>query len=258
MVTRFGTHNAPATVVYLPGPLADSAYFMPLILDLQNDVGSAIAHLTYDRPRSLSPAGTPTGPAALVQRVDDLDVVIGRACGQVVLVVHSVSMIVLQEWMFRHRHNRQRVAAIVAVCPVPELADRVGALTANPTEAAHRAGVGLVRAMIGTDWPDHRLRSDAMIESAREKLRAYRRCGADLAVVEDLLRATPTWILAGRQDAVVRWERAEELASTVWAELVVVDDAGHDLAHTHPRAAVDATVAALKAVHDLSVYGGSW
>ncbi|MFI5501029.1 alpha/beta fold hydrolase [Nocardia asteroides] len=257
MVTRFGAHNAPATVVYLPGPLADSAYFMPLILDLQNDLGPAIAHLVYDRHRALPPGRTPSGRAAMAHRVDDLDAVIGRACGQVVLVVHSVSMIAVQEWLFRHRHDRQQLAAIVAVCPVPELADRAGALTANPTEAARRAGIGLVRAMIGTDWPDRHFRGEA-IEAARQELRAYRRCSADLAVVEDLLRATPTWILAGRQDTVVHWERAEELASTVWAELVVVDDAGHDLAHTHPRAAVDATVAALKAIHDLSVYGGTW
>ncbi|MEV6362169.1 alpha/beta fold hydrolase [Nocardia asteroides] len=258
MVTRFGAHNAPATVVYLPGPLSDSAYFMPLVLDLQNDLGSAIAHLVYDRRRALPPGRTPAGRAAMAQRVDDLDAVIGGACGHVVLVVHSVSMIVVQEWLFRHRHDRQQLAAIVAVCPVPELADPAGALTANPTEAARRAGIGLVRAMIGTGWPDRHLRGDAVFEAARQDLRAYRRCGTDLAVVEDLLRATPTWILAGRQDTVVHWERAEELASTVWAELVVVEDAGHDLAHTHLRAAVDATVAALKAVHDLNVYGGSW
>ena len=181
---------------------------------------------------------------------------LGHATGQVVLVVHSLAAVLLQEWLHHGRYDEPRVHAIVAIAPVTELPDHAGALTAHPSTASRQAGDRLIGELATALGADDRIRSEAAFESARQTLRTYRRCGADLAVVEDLLRATPTWIVAGRRDEVAAYTRVEELATTVWAELIVVPDAAHDLIRTHHLVAALAVVEAFDAVIDLIEYGG--
>ena len=174
-----------------------------------------------------------------------------------VLVVHSLAAIVAQEWLYHHRRDQTSVAAIVAIGPVTELPDHDGALTAHPTGAARRAGARLIHEL-STALGEHRLHTEAEFESARHTLRAYRRCGADLAVVEDLLRATPTWIVAGRADPVAGYERVKELAETVWAEMSSLRDGGHDLARTFPWLPAAAVSSAIRVARDADRFGGGW
>ncbi|MFD3510095.1 alpha/beta fold hydrolase [Nocardia sp. NPDC058666] len=249
--------TAPATVVYVPGPLSDSSHFSPLIAQLDEHFAGGIAQLIYDQRGHRSDLGGVSN-VGMAQLVDDLQVVLDRASGSVVLVVHSLAAILAQEWLYRHRYEQPRVGAIVAVGPVAELPDTAGVLTTRPMESAYDAGAQLIRQLTTALGSRDRINDQRATDCARQVLRAYRRCGADLAVVEDMLRAIPTWIVAGARDPVVGCERIEELAATIWAELIIVDDADHGLLFTHPVAVADAVVAALEAVHDRGVFGGGW
>ncbi|MGC4989875.1 alpha/beta hydrolase [Nocardia salmonicida] len=253
--TLFGKPTAAATIVYLHAPLSDETCFGPLINQLDESFAGNIAQLTFRQRGHGSTTALRTGRAGMSQLVDDLNAVLGHATGQVVLVVHSLAAVLLQGWLHHGRHDAPRVHAIVAIAPVTELPDHAGALTAHPSTAARQAGdqlIGELATALGADD----IRGEAAFESARQTLRTYRRCGTDLAVVEDLLRATPTWIVAGRRDEVAAYTRVEELATTVWAELIVVPDAAHDLIHTHHLVAALAVVEAFDAVIDLIEYGG--
>ncbi|MEV0768509.1 alpha/beta hydrolase [Nocardia salmonicida] len=255
---RFGSRTAVATVVYVHAPLSDRSYFAPVMTEIDRSFGGNIAQLSYhQRGDSISAPPRP-GRARMAQLIDDLDAVLARADGRIVMVVHSLAAVQLQEWLYRHRRDEPVVHAIVAIGPVTELPDPAGSFTARPQPAAREAGNRWIAEYAAALHHDNRIRSEADFESARQRLRAYRRCGADLAVIEDLLRAMPTWILAGRSDPVADYRRVEEFATTVWAELVTVDGAGHDLVHAHPRAVARAVVEALEAVYDLTVYGGAW
>ncbi|MFD3427503.1 alpha/beta fold hydrolase [Nocardia fluminea] len=256
--TRFGEADVTLTVVYLPGPLASAAHFSPMITVVDRHFSADTAQLVYDQRGHGNDLPLASGRAGMAQLVEDLNTVISHAGGRVVLVVHSLAAIVAQEWLYHHRRDQtRRVAAIVAIGPVTELPDHDGALTAHPTGVARQAGARLIHDL-STALGERGLHTEAEIESARRTLRAYRRCGADLAVVEDLLRATPTWIVAGRADPVADYERVKELAETVWAEMSSLRAGGHDLARTFPWLPAAAVSSALRAAHDADRFGGGW
>ena len=255
--TRFGKLDATLTVVYLPGPLASAAHFSPVITLVDRHFRADIAQLVYVQRGHGNDLPLASGRAGMAQLVEDLNTVIAHAGGRVVLVVHSLAAIVAQEWLYHHRRAQTRVAAIVAIGPVTELPDHDGVVTAHPTGVARQAGARLIHDL-STALGERGLHTEAEIESVRRTLRAYRRCGADLAVVEDLLRATPTWIVAGRADPVARYERVKELAETVWAELSSLGNGGHDLARTFPWLPAAAVSSALRAARDADRFGGNW
>ncbi|MFC9964446.1 alpha/beta fold hydrolase [Nocardia ignorata] len=255
--TRFGKPDAALTVVYLPGPLADATHFAPMITLIDRHLRAEVAQLVYDQRGHGNDLPLHPGPAGMAQLVEDLDTVLSQADGRVVLVVHSLAAIVAQEWLYHHRRNPAGVDAIVAITPVTELPDHDKALTEHPTGAALRAGRRLIH-QLSTALGEHRLHTDAELEAARHTLRAYRRCGADLAVVEDLLRATPTWIVAGHADPVASYGRVTELAETVWAELSSLPDGGHDLARTFPQLPAAAVSSAIRVARDADRFGGQW
>lgn len=255
--TRFGKPDAASTVVYLPGPLASAAHFSPMITLIDRHFRADIAQLVYVQRGHGNEMPLAPGRAGMAQLVEDLNTVISHAGGRVVLVVQSLAAIVAQEWLYHHRRVQTRVAAIVAIGPVTELPDHDGALTAHPTAVARQASTRLIHDL-STAMGEQRLRTEAEIESARHTLRAYRRCGADLTVVEDLLRATPTWIVAGRADPVVGYERVKELAESVWAELTSVREGGHDLARTSPWLPAAAVSSAIRVARDADRFGGGW
>ncbi|MEV0336912.1 alpha/beta hydrolase [Nocardia sp. NPDC050717] len=253
--TRCGNPDAALTVVYLPGPLADASHFAPMITLIDRHFRAEVAQLVYEQRGHGNDLPLHPGPAGMAQLVEDLDTVISHADGRVVLVVHSLAAIVAQEWLYHHRRDPARVDAIVAITPVTELPDHDKALTEHPTGAARRAGRRLIH-QLSTALGEHRLHTDPELEAARHTLRAYRRCDADLAVVEDLLRATPTWIVAGHADPVARYGRVTELAETVWAELSSLRDGGHDLARTFPWLPAAAVSSAIRVARDADRFGG--
>ncbi|MBF6212158.1 alpha/beta hydrolase [Nocardia puris] len=255
--SRFGKPDAALTVVYLPGPLADAGHFTPMITLIDRHFRAEVAQLVYEQRGHGNDLPLHPGPAGMAQLVEDLDAVISHADGRVVLVVHSLAAIVAQEWLYHHRRDPARVDAIVAIAPVTELPDHDRALTEHPTGSARRAGRRLIHEL-STALGEHRLHTDAELEAARHTLRAYRRCGADIAVVEDLLRATPTWIVAGHADPVARYGRVTELAQTVWAELSSLRDGSHDLARTFPWLPAAAVSSAIRVARDADRFGGHW
>ncbi|MEU4413333.1 alpha/beta fold hydrolase [Nocardia salmonicida] len=255
--TRFGKPDAVLTVVYLPGPLASAAHFSPMIALIARHFSADIAQLVYDQRGHGNDLPLRPGRAGMAQLVEDLNTVISHIDGRVVLVVHSLAAIVLQEWLYRHRRDETRIVAIVAIAPVTELPDHAGTLTARSTGAARRDGTRLIHEL-STALGEHRLRTEAEIESARRILRAYRRCRADLSAVEDLLRATPTWIVAGRADPVAVYERVKVQAETVWAEMSSVRDGRHDLARAFPWLPAAAVSSAIQVARDADRFGGGW
>ncbi|MFD4351564.1 alpha/beta fold hydrolase [Nocardia sp. NPDC058518] len=254
--TRFGNPNAVLTVVYLHAPLSRGTYFSSLISELDQSYGGPhIAQLTYDQRSPGTTATTRTSRAEMAQLVDDVTAVLAHINGRVVLVVHSLAAILLQEWLYHGRHDEPLVHAIVAIAPVTELPDHTRALTANPTAAADQATNQLIVDLVTALGVNDHIQGEAVLELARQTLLPYRRCGADVAVVEDLLRATPTWVVVGRADRIAGFSRVEEFAATVWAELIDIEDAAHDLVHTHPSAATEVVLDALFVVDDPSLYG---
>lgn len=257
VVTRYGRRDAAATVVYLHGPLADATSVAPLIGELHQHFGGEIAQLVYDQRGHRH--GVPFHPdrPAMAQLVADLDVVLTHASGRVILVAESLAAILLQEWLFQHRRGVLRLDAVVAICPVPELPSDEKPVRDGRTDWARRVVSTLEGELLvafGILDCDNEL---PIVESTGVLMDALRRSEADVAVVEDLLRGTPTWIVAGKQDWLVSYKRVAELADTVWAEWVLVEDAGHDLVHTHTRIAADAVVAALEAAHDQTLFRGA-
>lgn len=234
-VTRFGNAAAPATLVYLPTPVAEKDGFAPVITEIDRYFQSGIAQLAYDHR---NPGALRSGRAGMSQLIADLDTVLAEARGRVVLVAHSFAAIVLQEWLHQHRRDPRRIDAIVAVSPVCELPDQMHQCANDAT---------------GRGWDAHRRTG----EPARvHHFGVYANPQADLAVVEDELRAMPTWIVTGRTDQTAPFARVDELAATVWAELVVVDDADHDLIRTHPGVVTAAITDALSVVHDIESFEG--
>lgn len=257
VVTRYGSRDAAATVVYLHGPLSDATSLAPLIGELHQHFGGEIAQLVYDQRGHRH--GVPFHPdcRGMAQLVADLDVVLTQASGRVVLVAESMAAIWLQEWLFHHRRGVLPVDGVVAICPVPELPSDERPVRGGLTDWARRVVCKLEGELLvafGVLDCDNEL---PIVESTGVLMGALRRCEADSAVVEDLLRATPTWIVAGKRDWLVGVKRVTELADTVWAECVLVDDAGHDLINTHTRIAADAVVAALEAAHDQTLFRGA-
>ncbi|WP_189022573.1 alpha/beta fold hydrolase [Nocardia rhizosphaerihabitans] len=257
MVTRYGRRDAAATVVYLHGPLSDATSMAPLIGELHQHFGGEIAQLVYDQRGHRH--GVPFHPdrPAMAQLVADLDAVLTHASGQVILVTESLAAILLQEWLFRHRRGILRLDAVVAICPVPELPGDERSVRDGRADLARRAANSLERELalaFGILGCDDEL---PILESVGAMMRALRGGEADVAVVEDMLRATPTWIVAGKQDRLVGHKRVAELADTVWAEWVLIDDAAHDLIHTHTRIAADTVVAALEAAHEQTLFRGA-
>ncbi|MGW5440542.1 alpha/beta fold hydrolase [Nocardia asteroides] len=221
--------------------------------ELESRLGGRIGQLSYEQRGH---AADSNGVATMPRLLDDLDLALAQATGEVVLVVQSLAAIVLQEWLYRHRRDpRLNIAAIIAVSPVTELPDPAGGFDRIPRTLGRHYGdrmIGELSGELGTRalWlGPHR------IEAARRLLRTYRRRTAELAVVEDLLRATPTWLLAGEQDPIVSPAAVGELAERVWAEHETIPAARHDLAGSHPAAVTDAIVDALRVAHEAGRYG---
>ncbi|MFI8974157.1 alpha/beta hydrolase [Nocardia asteroides] len=258
MITRYGKPGAAATVVYLHGPFGDATSLAPLIGEIHQHFGGEIAQLVYDQRGHRNGVAFGADRPGMAQLVADLDVVMSHASGRVVLVVESLAAILLQEWLFRHRRGVLRLDAVVAICPVPELPSAEGSVREERTDPACRIPIRLdveLLVAFGILDSDNGL---PIFDSVDALIGALGRFEADVAVVEDMLRATPTWIVAGKKDWVADYRRVAELADTVWAESILVDDASHDLIHTHTRIAADAVVAALQAAHAQSWLTDGW
>lgn len=257
VVTRYGRRDAAATVVYVHGPLSDATSLAPLIGELHQHFGGEIAQLVYDQRGHRH--GVPFHPdrPGMAQLVADLDTVLTHAGGRVILVAESLAAILLQEWLFRHRRGVLRLDAVVVICPVPELPSDERSVRGGQADLARQPANVLERELAIAFGILDCESETPILESIGALLRALRGGVADVAVVEDILRATPTWIVAGKQDWLVGYKRVAELADTVWAEWVLVEDAGHDLIHTHTRIAADAVVAALEAAHEQTLFRGA-
>ncbi|MEU3010130.1 alpha/beta hydrolase [Nocardia asteroides] len=257
VLTRYGRRDAAATVIYLHGPLADATSMAPLISELHQHFGGEIAQLVYDQRGHRH--GVPFHPdrPGMAQLVADLDTVIAHASGRVILIAESLAAILLQEWLFSHRRGVLRLDAVVAICPVPALVGNQRSTRAGIAVSARQPGNSLERELalaFGILYCENDL---PILESVGALVGALQAGVCDVAVVEDMLRATPTWIVAGKQDRLISHKLVAELADTVWAEWIIVDDAGHDLIATHTHIAADAVVTALEAAHDQTLFRGA-
>ncbi|WP_157225115.1 alpha/beta hydrolase [Nocardia thailandica] len=250
-LTCLGPSQAPAIVVYLHGPLSGPARFAAVAQQVQAQSEGRVSQLAYLQ-RGHHPEATEG--AAMTSILDDLDLVLGHATGEVVLVVQSLAAIVLQEWLYRHRGDHTlAAAAIVALSPVTALPDPTGSLDPDPIHAVRQAGevfIAQLSSEFGTDeaWLRDRF------EPARRLLRSYRRQPADLAVVEDMLRATPTWVLSGRWDPIAGLGEVSEFSERIWAEHDTMPTAGHDLANHHRSEVADTITQAIQIVHESARY----
>lgn len=257
VLTRYGRRDAAATVIYLHGPLADATSMAPLISELHQHFGGEIAQLVYDQRGHRH--GVPFHPdrPGMAQLVADLDTVIAHASGRVILVAESLAAILLQEWLFSHRRGVLRLDAVVAICPVPALVGNHPSTRAGVAVSARQPGNSFERELALAFGILHCENDLPILESVGALVGALQAGVCDVAVVEDMLRATPTWVVAGKQDRLISPKLVAELADTVWAEWILVDDAGHDLIATHTRIAADAVVTALEAAHDQTLFRGA-
>ncbi|GAB2709430.1 alpha/beta fold hydrolase [Nocardia thraciensis] len=242
--TRVGRAGAAATLVYLHPLLRERRFWFPVARWMDEQLCGAVAQLTYDQ-RGHGDSGIPDRREITTLRrlADDLDAVVARACGPVVLVAHSTAA--------------QLVYAYA---------------TAHPDRAAALAGLVFLNATAEPlclppylhTWPPRliRLRSHRALDAvtaAGEALLSYRlrrnggplpaSAGADARVTIDILgnhpgyglavaiaerlRHVPSVVLAGERDRFVPPQQAVGLANALWADYDIVIGAGHYLPHTH-------------------------
>ncbi|MFD3706167.1 alpha/beta fold hydrolase [Nocardia sp. NPDC058658] len=242
-----GPLDAPATIVYLHGPLGGSADYAAVGLELDSRLDATIAHLVYDQ-RGHQPTHAGDAPT-MEQLLDDLDLVLAHASGEIILVVSSLAVIVVQEWVFRHRHHQLPVAGIVTVAPTTDLPRRRD----NGAVGSRQYTLATVTSALVTSGSGG-CASTGGVDAAMRLLSSYRGGNADLAVVEEILRQTPTWVLSGRDDPVAVPARVLDFADRVWAEVAIIDTAAHNLARAHPCAVADTILAALRVAHDTARY----
>ncbi|MBB5916874.1 pimeloyl-ACP methyl ester carboxylesterase [Nocardia transvalensis] len=265
--TRLGWHAAAATVVYVHGLLTDSSYWHPATACLHERMHGGIAQITYDQ-RGHGNSGRPDRRArtTMDHLVDDLDTVLARATGAVVLAAHSAGALVVHAWAERYPGHAATLAGMVFFnspgefpefptlpthfrhvprwlhrCRNTALLDAVAATAAAATERRfrrHSQRLGAKAHLVTADRAaDPRVVTDV--------LAAYR--GYVLtAGAAARLRGTPSFVVAGDRDRIVPPTQSARLADKLWADYETVPRAGHSLPHTQPEIVADTITRALE------------
>jgi pimeloyl-ACP methyl ester carboxylesterase len=118
---RFGTGSATTSVVFVHGLMTDSTYWGPLTRYLTTRLGDAVDLYLYDQ-RGHGRSGWPRRRdiTTLATLADDLEAVVSRVAGRVVLVAHSAGTLVAQAFAEHHPHRFRDLAAAVLFNPAGE------------------------------------------------------------------------------------------------------------------------------------------
>ncbi|WP_327119019.1 alpha/beta hydrolase [Nocardia sp. NBC_01730] len=261
---RLGPALPPASVVYVHGMLTDSTYWTPLTGRLHQHLDGGIAQIVYDQrghgTLENSEAGVRT---TLPMLVDDLDAVMARTYGAVVLVAHSVASLLVGAWVKQYPRRARALTGIVLfnACPefpwlpasdVPAAGRRsrdpgrqlVEELTTYLYEPPARYGFPR-RSLFNT--VRHRTRSDNL-DATLTALAAYG-SAALTGETASIMRSIPTWVMTGQLDPVVAPSRSQHLAERIWGDYDSVPGAGHSLPYIEAAKASEPILAALEVAY---------
>ncbi|WP_433600337.1 alpha/beta fold hydrolase [Nocardia sp. CA-135953] len=262
---RFGTGRAPTSVIFVHGLLTDSTYWAPLAEHLTSRLGDAVDLYLYDQ-RGHGRSGWPHRRAftTLATLAADLDAIVSRVVGRVILVAHSAGGHVAQAFAEHHPRQFQTLAAAVLFNPAGEFPEyptlpsyflsipnalngpRPGALdTLNVL--AHRALQARFRALsrrygsrspfvTGSNRVDPRVLCDFVLSLRHFYL------GPQTVTT---LRAVPTMVLGAERDGVVPPSQSERFADKIEADFELVTGVGHSLPRADPvlsAAAVESAI----------------
>ncbi|WP_280262540.1 alpha/beta fold hydrolase [Nocardia wallacei] len=261
--TRVGRRDAAATVVYLHPLLRERGFWFPVARRMDEQLCGAVAQLTYDQ-RGHGDSGIPDRREITTLRrlADDLDAVLARACGSVVLVAHSTAAQLVYAYATAHPDHAATLAGLVFLNATAEPLSLPRYLQIWPPRLirlrAHRALDPVTAA--GEALLGYRLRrnggplpasagADARV--AIDILGTHPRYGLPVAIAERL-RHIPSVVLAGERDRFIPPQQAVGLANALWADYDIVTGAGHHLPHTHLDRATNAVTATLD--HALRVH----
>ncbi|MGO4613036.1 alpha/beta fold hydrolase [Nocardia sp. 2YAB30] len=260
---RLGPALAPASVVYVHGMLTDSTYWTPLTGHLHRRLDGGVTQIVYDQRGHCTPENPEPGVATtLPVLVDDLDAVIARAHGAVVLVAHSVASLLVGAWVEQYPRRARALTGIVLFNGCPEFpclpasdvpAGRrsrhpgrqlVEELTTYLYEPPTRYGLPR-RSLFDTarrgTWSDN-------LDATLAALAAY-----DSATLTgetaSILRTIPTWVMTGQLDPVVAPSRSRHLAERIWGDYDSVPAAGHSLPYAEAAKASEPILAALEVAY---------
>ncbi|MBY8862042.1 alpha/beta hydrolase [Nocardia sp. CA2R105] len=232
-----GAPAAPATVVYVHGPLATGSYWTPLATRLHQRLDGGIGQIIYDQR---TPSWTEIASNAINrdQLVQDVDTVLTHASGSVVLVTHSIASVLIHTWAEQHPHRAAALSALVYFNGSAEIPE-----TLDPRAIPHNVDDStraLENRPPGTPVTDR--------EVVRAILAGY--CGSSLSDRgAGQLRSVPSWVLAGDRDRLVPPAHSAQLAEKIWADYEVLTGVGHDPAYSHPDRAAATVLAALEVAY---------
>ncbi|MGF6885937.1 pimeloyl-ACP methyl ester carboxylesterase [Nocardia sp. GAS34] len=262
---RLGALGAPATVVYIHGLLADSTYWAPVTQRLDERLDGGIAQIVYDqRGHGNSDRPHRRSTTTMQHLAEDLDLVLTRTTGAVLLVTHSTGSLLAHAWAERYPHRAAALAGFVIFngsAEIPEFPS-LPRLYRNMAKNMHRwrhgalepmsaAAVRLLTRMfrrhahpMPATQCDHRVIADALGQ--------YRRTSLSPELVTQL-REVPTFVVAGEFDPIVPTAQALELADLIWADCEIVPAAGHSLPHAYPDRAAEFILQALDVAYHADV-----
>ncbi|WP_330251472.1 alpha/beta hydrolase [Nocardia sp. NBC_00565] len=263
---RFGTGRAQTSVIFVHGLLTDSTYWAPLAEHLTSRLGDTVDLYLYDQ-RGHGNSGWPHRRATttLATMAADLDAIVSRVAGRVILVAHSAGSLVAQAFAEHHPRQFRELAAAVLFSPAGEFPEypalpsyflsipnalsgpRPGALDALNV-LAHRALQARFRRLsrrYGSRSPFVTGRHNGDPRVLCDFVHALRHFYLGPQTIATL-RAVPTVVLGAERDGVVPASQSARLADKIEADFELATGVGHSLPHADPirsATAVESTIA---------------
>ncbi|MFI9508582.1 alpha/beta fold hydrolase [Nocardia sp. NPDC052566] len=247
-VTRLGSPKAPATLAYLHGPGADASYWTPLTSYLDRHLDGGIVQITYDqRGHGHSGGSNVDTPLEVAQLADDLDAVLTRATGHVVLVTHSLASMIVHAYAERYPQRARTLAAVVMFAAAAHLPESPALDQIWPHRRAARFGRRrdtrdpLLAALY--EAPRQRRFAAPLLPERQvsaltrsQHLGAYSRYSLTRNA-STILRSVPTLVISGELDTVITPGHSRFLAELIWADTETLTGAGHSLPYNDPARA---------------------
>jgi pimeloyl-ACP methyl ester carboxylesterase len=261
---RLGPALPPASVVYVHGMLTDSTYWAPLTGHLHQHLDGGIAQIVYDqRGHGTSEHPEPGVRTTLPVLVDDLDAVLARAHGAVILVAHSVASLLVQAWAEQYPRRARALTGIVLFNGCPEFPHLPASEGRGFGHRSWRRGRQLIEELTTYLYePPTRyglprrslfdtIRRGARSDNLDATLAALAAYGGATLTGEttSILRSIPTWVLTGELDPVIAPSRSQHLAERIWGDYDSVPDAGHSLPYLKAAKASEPILAALEVAY---------
>lgn len=263
--TRLGTPRAAATVVYVHGLLCDRSYWTPVTEHLHNQLDGELLQITYDQ-RGHGDSGRPhrTTTTTLAHLVDDLDAVLTKAIGEIILVSHSAGSLVVAAYAQTYPARAAALSGLVlfgATGEFPEFPSLPARYRSLPRRVARLRHTWLDRfANVVITVAEHRFRAMSRRLGSRSHLICGVRRGDPRAIADILaayhgfttttdemavLRGVPAFVLAGGRDRIVPASQSVRFADKIWADYELIPEAGHALPYTDPARAARAILHAV-------------